>query len=206
MEISQQIKQIYNTIASDFDKFRVRIWPCVSDFLNTFPAGAEMLDIGCGNGKNIFYRSDLVFKGIDLSEKLVEICKEKGLDVVEGTMTSLPYNSESFDGIITVASYHHLSTDYERKQTLDEMYRVLKPGARALIVVWAMEQPDDSGFKFTKSDELVTWSTRAGETHYRYYHIYSEGDLEKEISKLKPEFTINKIGWQKGNWYAHIQK
>jgi len=206
MEISQQIKQIYNTIASDFDKFRVRIWPCVSDFLNIFPPHSKILDIGCGNGKNMFYRTDLNFKGIDLSEKLVAICKSKGLDVIEGTMTSLPYESDFFDGIITVASYHHLSTEQERKLTLDEMYRVLKIGAHALIVVWAMEQPDDSGFKFTKSDELVTWNTRAGETHYRYYHIYSKGDLEEEINKLKPEFKILQIGWQKGNWYARLKK
>jgi ubiquinone/menaquinone biosynthesis C-methylase UbiE len=206
MEISNQIKQIYNTIANDFNKSRVRIWPCVSDFLKTFEPGSEILDIGCGNGKNMLYRLDLKFKGIDFSNKLVEICKEKGLDVIEGSMTSLPYKSHTFDGAIAIASYHHLSTENERKQTLNEIYRVLKTGAQALIVVWAMEQPEDSTFKFTKSDELVSWKTKAGETHYRYYHIYSEGDLEAEIVKLKPEFKILNIGWQKGNWYAQIEK
>ena len=211
MDISYQIKQIYNNIATDFDISRVRIWPCVSDFLNTFSANAKILDNGCGNGKNMLYRSDLNFKGIDLSERLVEISKSKGLDVINGTMTALPYESNYFDGIITVASYHHLSTDDERSQAICEMYRVLKTGGRALIVVWAMEQPEDSTFKFTKSDELVRWKANKSnksneEIYYRYYHIYSEGELESEILKFKPEFKIAQVGWQKGNWFIQLEK
>lgn len=206
MNVSQQIKHIYNNISSDFNVSRVRIWPCVSDFLNSFSPQSEILDNGCGNGKNMLYRTDLKFKGIDLSDKLVEISKSKGLDVIEGSMTSLPYNSNSFDGIITVASYHHLSTDEERASAINEMYRVLRPGGRALIVVWAMEQPEDSTFHFTKSDELVTWKSKKGEIYYRYYHIYSSGDLEKEIRKFKPEFKVEQVGWQKGNWFIRLEK
>jgi hypothetical protein len=61
MDISNQIKQIYNNIAKDFNLSRVRIWPCVSAFLNTFPPNAKILDNGCGNGKNMLYRTDLLF-------------------------------------------------------------------------------------------------------------------------------------------------
>jgi tRNA (uracil-5-)-methyltransferase TRM9 len=121
-------------------------------------------------------------------------------------MTKLPFENNSFDGIITVASYHHLSTDEERNQAINEIYRVLVLGGRALIVVWAMEQPEDSNFKFTKSDELVTWKSKKGEIHYRYYHIYSIGELENEIIKFKPEFKIKQVGWQKGNWYIKLEK
>ena len=141
-----------------------------------------------------------------MSEKLVEISKSKGLDVIEGSMTSLPYSSNSFDGIITIASYHHLSTDEERAKAINEMHRVLRHGGRALIVVWAMEQPDDSTFHFTKSDELVTWKSKKGEIYYRYYHIYSQGEIEKEICRFKPEFKVEQIGWQKGNWFIRLEK
>lgn len=206
MEISQQIKIIYNEIANDFDITRVRIWPCVSLFLNKFNTNSIMLDIGCGNGKNMLYRSDLIFKGIDFSNKLVEICQNKKLDVIEGTMTSLPYNSNFFDGIINIAAYHHLSNDIDRKLTLNEIYRVLKPGGLALIVVWAMEQPLDSTFNFTKSDELVKWKNKNGKIYDRYYHIYSQGDIELEVRKFTPEFKIKDIGWEKGNWAIILEK
>ncbi len=207
MDISQQIKHIYNNISTDFNTSRTRVWPCVSNFLKQFSPGSVMLDNGCGNGKNMLYRTDLKFQGIDLSDKLVEISKSKGLDVIEGSMTSLPWNSNSFDGIITVASYHHLSTDEERACAINEMYRVLRPGGKALIVVWAMEQPEDSTFHFTKSDELVTWKSKKGEkVYYRYYHIYSKGDLENEVKKFNPNFNIKNVGWEKGNWYIELEK
>jgi hypothetical protein len=40
----------------------------------------------------------------------------------------------------------------------------------------------------------------------RYYHIYKEGGLIKEINKLEPRFTIIGSGWQEGNWYVVVSK
>ena len=207
MKYCEQTKQFYNEIAERFDISRVRIWTCVKKFLDSFSSQSFLLDVGCGNGKNMLYRKDLLFKGIDFSIKLVEICKNKNLDVIESSMTNIPYFDNTFDGIIMIASYHHLSTDTERKSTLDEIYRILKKDGRILIVVWAIEQPNDSKFNFTKSDELVSWtSIKNNKIYYRYYHIYSEGELVKEINKLKPEFIIEYEYLEKGNWIVCLRK
>jgi len=214
MEYKQQIKQsslqtkeIYNEISDYFDVSRVRIWPCVKKFLDTFQPDSKLLDVGCGNGKNMLYRTDLDFKGIDFSIKLVDICKKKKLNVIEASMTLLPFNENMFDGITVIASYHHLSDDIERKQTLDEIYRIVKKDGLVLLVVWAMEQPNDSKFNFTKSDELVKWnSVKTNKIHYRYYHIYSKGDLIEEITRLKPEFNIEYEYLEKGNWVICLKK
>lgn len=202
-----QIKDVYNNIATEFDKSRFRIWPCVYNFLDKIRDGSYMLDIGCGNGKNMTVKSTLNFKGIDLSDHLVNICKKKGLDVIEANMTSIPFSDCSFDGFISVASYHHLDNDQDRQTALSEMFRILKSGGKGLIVVWAMEQPSDSNFNFTKSDELVKWKNNVTkEIFYRYYHIYRENELENEIKKLEPRFKINLVGWEKGNWWIQIEK
>ena len=207
MEYSQQTKEIYNEIEDTFNTSRIRIWTCVKKFLDNFQSTSILLDVGCGNGKNMLYRPDLNFKGIDFSNKLVEICKNKNLDVIEASMTQIPYEENYFDGLIAVASYHHLSNDDERKQTLDEMYRVIKVSGSALIVVWAMEQPDDSNFHFTKSEELVKWNyVDKNKIFYRYYHIYSKGELGLEIKRLKPEFIIEYEYWEKGNWIICLRK
>ena len=207
MEYSEQIKEIYNEIANRFDISRVRIWPCVKKFLDTFKQNDLLLDVGCGNGKNMLYRNDLKFKGLDFSSKLIEICKNKNLDVIESSMTNIPLNDNYFDGIIVIASYHHLSNDYERTQTLNELYRVLKNGGKVLIVVWAMEQPDESTFHFTKTDEFVKWYSKENDkTYYRYYHIYKNGELEEEINRLKPEFKTEYIYLEKGNWVICLEK
>jgi SAM-dependent methyltransferase len=207
MDYSNQTKEIYNQISNRFDISRVRIWPCVKKFLDSFSSSSILLDVGCGNGKNMLYRTDLNFKGIDFSIKLVEICKNKNLDVIESSMTNIPHDNNYFDGIIVIASYHHLSNDLERKQTLDELYRVIKSGGKVLIVVWAMEQPEDSKFNFTKSDELVKWySLDNQKTYYRYYHIYSKGELVEEINRLKPEFNVEYEYLEKGNWIVCLKK
>ena len=201
------IKQFYNHVAKDFDRSRIRVWPCVSSFLSKFNSESKLIDIGCGNGKNIITSPNLKFKGIDFSDELVKICQNKGLDVIEANMTSIPFDNNSFDGFITVASYHHLSTDEDRTKALNEMYRILKIGGSGLIVVWAMEQPDDSTFHFTKSDEFVKWKyNKTGQTFLRYYHIYRDNDLANEIIKLEPRFKIIKQGWEKGNWWIQITK
>lgn len=207
MQYNEQIKHFYNEVADYFNVSRVRIWTCVKIFLDSFQSNSLLLDVGCGNGKNMLYRKDLFFKGIDFSIKLVEICKNKNLDVQESTMTKIPFNNNTFDGIIMIASYHHLSTDLERKETLNEIYRILKKGGRVLIVVWAMEQQKDSKFNFTKSEELVSWnSIKNNKIYYRYYHIYSKDELVKEINKLKPEFILEYEYLEKGNWIVCLKK
>ena len=204
--MENNIIDIYNEIASEFDLFRTKVWPCVAKFLNSLPSNSNVLDIGCGNGKNFTARNDINMTGIDLTENFVTICKAKGYNVSCASMTQLPFEDNTFDAFIAVASYHHLDNDYDRKRTLDEMYRVLKPNGMGLIVVWAMEQGDRSKFHFTKTDEFIEWRSHTGKVYNRYYHIYREGDLKEEVLRLKPEFIVGDIGWQKGNYYTVLTK
>lgn len=201
------ISDVYNKIAVEFDKTRVSIWKDVKNFLDSLPVGSFNLDIGCGNGKNMLYRKDIHFTGVDISSEQVRICQEKGLQVAESSMISLPYNDNSFDNIICVAAYHHLENDLDRAAALKEMYRCLKSSeSRVLITVWAMEVDINKKFKFTKRDELVPWKSKDGTIYYRYYHIYNKGDLEEEISRLEPRFKIKKVGWEAGNWWIVLEK
>jgi SAM-dependent methyltransferase len=131
---------------------------------------------------------------------------QKELDVIEASMCAIPFEDNTFNNAIVVASYHHLSNDTERKQALDEMYRILKIDGSILIVVWAMEQPSDSKFNFIKSDEIVKWKSKKSIIYDRYYHIYKEKELVEEISRLKPEFTIIYEYLEKGNWVICLKK
>ena len=83
------------------------------------------------------------------------------------------------------------------------MYRVLKFGGKCLIEVWGIEQEDNSNkntLEFKKNDNLVKWtSIKTNKVYYRYYNIYSKDELQEEIKRLKPEFKINKYGYEKGS-------
>ena len=200
------VKEVYNKIAPHFDVSRQRVWGSVKLFLSSLPTNAHVLDLGCGNGKNMLYRNDLRIVGIDNASALVEICKKKGLQAVEADIISLPFQENMFDYMISIATYHHLDNDINRQLALQEMYRCLKPGGRALMVVWALEQHEGSTFHFTKADELVPWTTKSGTVYMRYYHIYAKGDLEEEIHRLCPEFVIVSHGWELGNWHLILEK
>jgi SAM-dependent methyltransferase len=205
------IETFYNLMADEFDKTRVRLWECVKEYLDSFKSNSIILDVGCGNGKYMNYRDDLIIKGVDISIELVKICRNKGFDVCQGNMTNLyEFDDNTFDGLLAVASYHHLDNEEDRKKALEEMYRVLKIGGRCFIEVWAKEQTTNDNkhtSKFTNNSNLVKWtSSKTGEVYYRYYNIYSNNELLKEVIKLKPEFKVIEFGFEKGNYYIILEK
>lgn len=199
------VEETYNTIAKDFNKTRYKIWRCVLHFIESLESKTKLLEVGCGNGKNLLYRNDIDSYGIDISEEQVEICKSKGLRVEKANMTLLPYKTNEFDNIICIATYHHLDNANDRRSALLEMYRVLKANGKILLTVWAMEQELGSKRKFTSSDEMVSWDLN-GSTYYRYYHIYKKGELEEEIREFCTEFKIESVKYELGNWSVVLSK
>lgn len=60
----EHVHKVYNEIAHNFSDTRHKPWPRVVDFLRTFSSGALVLDVGCGNGKYMNTRDDLMMVGI----------------------------------------------------------------------------------------------------------------------------------------------
>ena len=207
MQEQLSIKDVYNKIANQFNNTRHRIWGSVKIFMDSLPPNSKVLELGCGNGKNMLYRTDLDIEGIDISVEQIKICHKKLLKVEEGNITKLNFDNNIFTYMICIATYHHLDNDSDRQKCLKEMYRCLKKGGKILITVWAMEQPEDSNFNFTKTDEMVPWKSKDdGNTYLRYYHIYRKDELKEEINRLCSEFNIEELGWELGNWYVILSK
>jgi len=203
----ENLLYIYNKISKQFNTNRVRIWQPVKNFLDNLNKNSKILDIGCGNGKNMFYRSDLNFYGIDFCVNFINFVKLKGGKVKYGLLQNIPYGDNTFDHFICIASYHHLDNDNDRKKSIKEMYRILKKNGTGVISVWAMEQEKNSPFHFKNENEMVPWISRDdGKTYYRYYHIYSKNKLKLEIQKFEPRFNIIDVIYNKGNWYNIVQK
>jgi SAM-dependent methyltransferase len=207
MELVIEKNHVYDTyqlISSEFDKSRHHIWPCVRDFIDKAHSGDSLLEIGCGNGKNLLYRqSDLNGIGLDLVPNFVKICQEKGLFAVEGSAIDLPFSDELFDNSISVAVFHHLASEERRIKALREMYRVLKVGGRGMIVCWAYEQVENEINKeLLKGDQYIGWRGRSGGE--RYYYCYDKEGFEKYTSNISVGEGC--IWWQKGNWVFEFTK
>ncbi|XP_017880229.1 alkylated DNA repair protein alkB homolog 8 [Ceratina calcarata] len=138
------VHDVYDKISNHFDETRHKRWPNVSKFLLGLKIGDILLDVGCGNGKYL-YEEEHIFKiGCDRSCNLMKICRSKNFEVLLSDCLCLPYKDNSLDAVICIAVIHHLSTYERRRQAIFELARVLRPGGRCLIYVWAREQEKDS--------------------------------------------------------------
>ena len=197
---NEYVLQVYNTIAPEFNHTRNMSWPCVRKFIMSLPVGSLIGDIGCGNGRHMVVRDDCQFKGCDFSSELVKLCKKRELDVVNGNILNIPFNDNYFDHTICIAVLHHLSTEEHRLQSIEELIRITKPGGRILILVWSLEQPNNSHKKFQTNDNYIEWKTKLGKTiGKRYCHVFSKGELEKLVYKINKNIELD-IFYEEGNW------
>ena len=96
-------------------------------FIRLLPVGGQMLDFGCGSGRNTKYFLEKGFRveATDGSERLCEIAsKFTGITVRQMLFSDLDEH-EKHDGIWACASILHLPKD-ELKSTIRKMTRAVK--------------------------------------------------------------------------------
>lgn len=95
------------------------------------------LDVGCGTGvlAERLARRGFAMTGIDPSEGMLEIMRRRTdlVTGVQGSGTALPFGTDSFDLVLSVAVMHHIADPLAVRATLAEMVRVVKPGGAVLI-------------------------------------------------------------------------
>ncbi|CAF3596110.1 unnamed protein product [Didymodactylos carnosus] len=156
------VHKIYDEIADNFSHTRHSPWPSVVEFLQKFPIGNMVLDIGCGNGKYMNSRNDLFMIGCDRSIGLLQICRQRNFQVFLSDCMNIPVPTNFFDGVICIAVLHHISTPERRLIALKEIIRLLRPGGEALITVWAKEQTLEE----KKSYYIDTAANRKNKHHH----------------------------------------
>jgi ubiquinone/menaquinone biosynthesis C-methylase UbiE len=191
-------QEVFNQIAPGWYNFRHRtIFREELEALARRWGRGRLLNIGCAHGPDFVpFKEAFELHGIDFSSKMLELARKYAekyafsANLVEADARHLPYTDNSFDWAIAVATYHHIEEGAGRLQAFKELYRVLQPGGEAFITVWNRWQPR---FWFKPKNTHVPWRSQEG-TLYRYYYLFSYGELEKtarqagfEILKSYPE-------------------
>lgn len=153
------VQQVYNNIASHFSDTRHTPWPNVLEFVQSFDLGSVVLDIGCGNGKNIGHTITNFEIGCDNSIGLLSLCRERNLEALACNCLQVPFKDSIADGILSIAVIHHLGSESRRLQAIAEIIRLLRVGGKALIYVWAKDQNRNEKSSYLKQDRKNRKST-----------------------------------------------
>jgi SAM-dependent methyltransferase len=124
-ELADRIIDHYERHALDWDADRnlcVDPWndkPWHERFVSALPAGASVLDLGCGSGSPVaryLVECGLRVTGVDSSPTLVSLCEQRLRDQewLVQDMRSLQL-SRQFDGVLAWDSFFHLRPDDQRR-------------------------------------------------------------------------------------------
>ena len=109
----------------------------IDQFLQSLE-GKNVLDAGCGNGRDCKYINQKGFKvkGIDLSKEMLVIAKKMvpKVDFEVMDITNITYSDNSYDGIISNCSFFHISVE-ELPKTLNSFSKILKPNGKLLLIL-----------------------------------------------------------------------
>jgi SAM-dependent methyltransferase len=102
------------------------------------PAGARILDAGCGSGRNMVEIAHLgTVTGVELSETSVEIARSRNAgEVIAGSVMEMPLADDSFDLAVSFDVIEHLEDDVG---ALRELRRTVAPGGALLVTVPAYQ-------------------------------------------------------------------
>jgi len=187
-------KQVWNNIASEWYEFKINPSEKVLNFLKG--KKGKILDLGSGAGRHLRKIPDGKIYLVDFSRSMIKLAKkrakEKKIDAEFSVaeIGKLPFENNFFDSAIAIAVFHCIKPK-EQEKAVKELFRVLKPKAKALIAVW---NKNSKKFKNAKKERYVKWRDK-GE---RYYYLFDAGEIYdlfkkvgfKVISKYNPERNI----------------
>jgi ubiquinone/menaquinone biosynthesis C-methylase UbiE len=124
------------------EEHRYSTEPAILEMAN-FPevTGLKVLEGGCGiatDGAN-FARQGARYHAVDLSPVAVSLARhrfeqeELAGDIRQGSLTGLPFGDASMDLVYSNGVIHHLP---ETQHVLGEFRRVLRPGGKAVVMVY----------------------------------------------------------------------
>ena len=176
-------QKIWNNIAPEWYEFKTSPSRTATELINN--SKGKILDFGSGSGRNLLgvkksEQRELYL--VDFSEKMLKLAekraKELGLKIHTklSRLEKIEFPDNFFDVAICTAAIHSIETAEKREKALKELFRILKPKAKANIQVW---DRNSERFKGRAKEKFVAWRDKGK----RYYYLYEENELKKLLEK-----------------------
>ncbi len=139
-------------------------------FFRSVPAGAEVLDLGCGCGVPDARRLSGRFRvtGIDISDVQIERARRlvPNARFLRADMTAVRFRSETFGGVLCLYALIHVPLDAQRP-LLAKVHRWLRPGG-IFLVVTGQEAYTGTEENWLGSNATMYWSHADARTYERW--------------------------------------
>ncbi|PID70448.1 hypothetical protein CSB37_02040 [bacterium DOLZORAL124_38_8] len=207
----------YDQFAQNFSQTRQHGWPEFEKIAPLLKKHQRVLDLGCGNGRlRNFLPTDIIpqgfYHGFDLSKNMLRIAQESFPydHFFQGSFANpLPFGSENFDLVISIAAFHHLLKPTEQTQCLSELFRITKPGGKVFLTTWKIPKKYRqynwnrkdwwlSGFK----NYLVPFGK---DKHPRYYRTVPGKTLAKKMKNAGFKIISHQL-FRGKNWIVIAEK
>jgi ubiquinone/menaquinone biosynthesis C-methylase UbiE len=153
----------------------------------------RIMDLGCGTGRHTIYLEEQGFYvyATDISETGLEYTKSKAtklnlnnIEFKQHDMREIPYDDNSFDGILCVWTTGHGTLEYCGKN-VSEIYRVLKPNG--IVVVDYVSTADENYGKGEEIEKNTFINNVEGEENipHHYSTIQELRELYRNFSNLE---------------------
>jgi len=172
-------QEIWNKIAPGWTDFRNK--PLKGLYKLNWKKG-KILDIGCGNCRNLLPFKNLDCYGVDFSREMLEQARKFikknnfKVNLKLASAEKLPYQNNSFDYVLALAVLHHLKNP---ETAIKEIHRVLKNNGEAYISIWSKLQLK---LLFKKKETFIPWKQKNC-TLMRYYHFVGYFELKSLLKK-----------------------
>jgi len=124
------------------------------DFLRERKFSGLLVDLGCGNGRdlNFFSKNGLSVKGIDLDEKEISIAKkdfpELYLEIQD--IERLTFEDNSIDAFFMINVIHYL----DKEKAIKNIYKKLRKGGY-LFIHFNLEIKEDNNLDYSQKEEEI---------------------------------------------------
>lgn len=171
------------------------------------PAGGRILEVAPGPGYLAVELAKIgkyQIVGLDISESFVEIAqakaKEAGVGVAvdfrHSNASNMPFDAGSFDLVICRAAFKNFT---EPVRALHEMYRVLKPGGKALIMDLRRDASREDIKTHVNSLDLSWINALITKWTFKLFllkNAYTSGDIGNSFRKrILLDTTFARIVW-----------
>ena len=155
--------------------------------LQRLPAGADVLELGCGPATVSPRLADgRRYTGVDLSAAQLSIARERLPDApfIRGDLTTMELPASSFDAVVAFFVFNHVPRD-EHAPTFGRVFSWLRPRGRFMLSLGAGDTEDE-----IQEDWLGVPMFFAGFEPEANERALLDAGFELELSETRSEFEL----------------